>query len=302
LIEVNDGYSRFTGQDVRANAVRAAFPFEETPMHNDVFGARGRTIAVLAATTALAATAVAMSATASAASSPPHNGKVTLCHATPPATAKNGWVQITVSTSAVTHAGHGQHADDIIPAFTYSVKGTQYSYPGKNLDTVFNGTSGRDLLAEGCPTTTYSGEGAQPTDTATSTDESQPGGVVQPSNAAQSGGAAQPVGGGSGDTNGSSAGAGRTTTAGGSGVDGESVVAGSGSAGGAGVDAAQADAGRAPAGAAASGLAAGDTGDHGSGPLGGAGMTAAVVGAALAGLLGLGALAMRRRRNDDAGA
>jgi hypothetical protein len=232
----------------------------------------------------------------------PHNGKVTLCHATPPATAKNGWVQITVSTNAVTHAGHGQHADDIIPAFTYSVKGTQYSYPGKNLDTVFNGTSGRDLLAEGCPTATPSGEGAQPTDTATSTDAPQPGIATQPTNAAQSSGAAQPVVGGSGTTNESSAGTGRTSAAGGSGVDGESVDAGSGSAGGAGVDAAQADAGRAPAGAAASGLAVGDTGDHGSGPLSGAGMTAAVVGAALAGLLGLGALALRRRRNDDAGA
>lgn len=92
---------------------------------------------------------VAMAAAATAAP-PPHNGKVTLCHATPPASAKNGWVPITVSTNAVTHAGHGNHADDIIPSFTYYVKSTQHTYPGKNLTTVFGGSTGAQILANGC--------------------------------------------------------------------------------------------------------------------------------------------------------
>src|SRR4051812_42706204 len=98
----------------------------------------GSALRVLLPLGAVVATgAVIGSATVASADPPPHNGKVTLCHATPPATAANGWVEITVSTNAVTHAGHGQHADDIIPAFTYYVKRTQFSYPGKNLDTVF---------------------------------------------------------------------------------------------------------------------------------------------------------------------
>src|SRR5690242_12532657 len=76
-------------------------------------------------------------ATTATAAPPPHNAKVTLCHARPPASAKNGWVQITVSTNAVTHEGHGKHADDIIPSFTYYVKSAQHTYPGKNLNTMF---------------------------------------------------------------------------------------------------------------------------------------------------------------------
>jgi hypothetical protein len=102
--------------------------------------------------TALAVVAAAglwLAATAAAAP-PPHNGKVTLCHARPPASAKNGWVQITVSTNAVTHEGHGKHADDIIPSFTYYVKSVQHAYPGKNLSTLFGGFTGAQILANGC--------------------------------------------------------------------------------------------------------------------------------------------------------
>jgi hypothetical protein len=107
-----------------------------------------RVLLPLAIITAVAG-GVAMAATAAAAP-PPHNGKVTLCHARPPATAKNGWVQITVSTNAVTHEGHGRHADDIIPSFTYYVKRVQHSYPGKNLTAVFGGATGAQILANGC--------------------------------------------------------------------------------------------------------------------------------------------------------
>lgn len=109
---------------------------------------RARVLLPLAIITA-ASGGVAMAAAATAAP-PPHNGKVTLCHATPPASAKNGWVQITVSTNAVTHAGHGKHADDIIPSFTYYVRSTQHTYPGKNLATVFGGSTGAQILANGC--------------------------------------------------------------------------------------------------------------------------------------------------------
>ncbi len=97
--------------------------------------------------------------------------KVTICHATPPANAKNGWNQITVSANSIIKGkGHGQHAADIIPAFDYN-GGT---YPGKNLDTDFGGASGREILANGCvlpdvtPTPTIT-DTVTPTDTVTNT-------------------------------------------------------------------------------------------------------------------------------------
>ena len=69
---------------------------------------------------------------------------VTLCHAKPPDTAKNGWNEITVDDDAVLKQGHGnQHDADIIPAFA--------GYPGKNLATVFdNGMTGQEILDGGC--------------------------------------------------------------------------------------------------------------------------------------------------------
>ncbi|HEU5006940.1 MAG TPA: hypothetical protein VFT67_08215 [Jatrophihabitantaceae bacterium] len=120
------------------------------PGRSRTFGGlrRARVLLPVAIITA-AAGGVAMAAAATAAP-PPHNGKVTLCHARPPASAKNGWVQITVSTNAVTHEGHGKHADDIIPSFTYYVKSAQHTYPGKNLSTMFGGFTGAQILANGC--------------------------------------------------------------------------------------------------------------------------------------------------------
>jgi hypothetical protein len=53
------------------------------------------------------------------------NGKVTLCHATGSST--NPFVVITVSTAGAAN-GHSDHADDVIPAFTYN----GVSYPAKN--------------------------------------------------------------------------------------------------------------------------------------------------------------------------
>jgi hypothetical protein len=77
--------------------------------------------------------------------------KVTLCHATPPATAKNGWNEITVSTdSVVKKNGHDSHAADIIPSFDYTDKSGDHTYPGKNLGTVFSGSTGQQVLDNGC--------------------------------------------------------------------------------------------------------------------------------------------------------
>lgn len=49
-------------------------------------------------------------------------------------------------------AGHDSHADDIIPAFpagTHANKSWD-AYPGKNLDTLFDGVLGSVILANGC--------------------------------------------------------------------------------------------------------------------------------------------------------
>lgn len=57
--------------------------------------------------------------------------KVTLCHATN--SDKNSYDKITVSANA-TVEGHDKHSDNIIPPFTYTEKGEQKRYPGKNWD------------------------------------------------------------------------------------------------------------------------------------------------------------------------
>lgn len=50
---------------------------------------------------------------------------VTICHATPPDTAANGYVRISPSASGVYHGHLQEHAADIIPPFVY--KGVTYS-------------------------------------------------------------------------------------------------------------------------------------------------------------------------------
>ena len=87
----------------------------------------------------------------------PNHVPVTICHATPPATAAQGWQSITVDDDSIVKSGHDGHALDIIPAFTYwenvDSVWTQLSYPGKNLDTVFSGFSGSSILTAGCAMT-----------------------------------------------------------------------------------------------------------------------------------------------------
>jgi hypothetical protein len=103
---------------------------------------------VLAATAALAlAFSVAIPALAT---KPAPSHKVTICHATPPDTAANGWVAITVDIASTGYkqSGHqDQHDADIIPAYNY--RGV-FVYNGKNLDTYFYGALGSDILANGC--------------------------------------------------------------------------------------------------------------------------------------------------------
>ncbi len=74
---------------------------------------------------------------------------VTLCHATPPDTGAKGWHTITTSTSSDGNlqGGHDtSHDADIIPPYT---DGT-FSYPGKNLTTLFDGVLGSAILANDC--------------------------------------------------------------------------------------------------------------------------------------------------------
>ena len=87
--------------------------------------------------------------------------KVTVCHATPPDTAANGWNSLSIDddAAATNQSGHDQEHDaDIIEAFSYwhkvgtgiSATWEYLSYPGKNLATDFDGFSGAEILANDC--------------------------------------------------------------------------------------------------------------------------------------------------------
>jgi hypothetical protein len=84
---------------------------------------------------------------------------VEVCHATPPATAAQGWNRETPDASSVLAQGHGEHAADVIPAFTWwervgnghTQRWEQRDYPGKNLSTVFaDGRTGQQVLDSDC--------------------------------------------------------------------------------------------------------------------------------------------------------
>ncbi len=72
--------------------------------------------------------------------------KVTLCHARPPDTNKNGWIEITVGVAAaIGPKGHDHHAMDIIPPFTYQDKSGIHQFKGLNWD-----AKGQAVFNNGC--------------------------------------------------------------------------------------------------------------------------------------------------------
>jgi len=82
--------------------------------------------------------------------------KVIICHATPADTATGGWVPTPIDDDAIdNHNSHfTEHEADIIPAYDYWVQDhgvwTKLHFAGKNLDTVFFGATGAEILAAGC--------------------------------------------------------------------------------------------------------------------------------------------------------
>lgn len=104
----------------------------------------------------------------------PEGHQVTICHATPPDSASNGWHEITVDIASIGYqqSGHqDQHNADIIPAYNYS---DGFSFGGKNMGTNFDGHTGAEILANGCklpqdPTIPYITDMPTPTPTMTLT-------------------------------------------------------------------------------------------------------------------------------------
>lgn len=72
--------------------------------------------------------------------------QITFCHATPPATAKNGWNELTTSVNAFYKAGHDGHAADIVPPFSYTNdQGKTVDFAGLNWD-----EAGQAVFNNGC--------------------------------------------------------------------------------------------------------------------------------------------------------
>lgn len=98
-------------------------------------------------------------ATMAAQATPPNpDHKVTLCHRTGSATNPYIIETVDIASSGYVKGGHDAHEQvgnglggDIIPAYEYIAKdGTVFDYPGKNLDTVIGGSTGAEILANGC--------------------------------------------------------------------------------------------------------------------------------------------------------
>jgi hypothetical protein len=82
----------------------------------------------------------------------PQHVPVTICHATPPDTAANGWQSITIDDDAIVTSGHTEHSADIIPSFSYWAKDshgvwTKQHFDGQNWD-----AAGELILNNGCAT------------------------------------------------------------------------------------------------------------------------------------------------------
>jgi hypothetical protein len=107
---------------------------------------------VLGVFIALALTLTLVSVAGATKPNPDH--KATICHAHPADTAAAGFASITVDVASVGYvqAGHqSEHDADIIPAYEYTdVNGATFSFYGKNLGTLFFGTTGLTILNNGC--------------------------------------------------------------------------------------------------------------------------------------------------------
>jgi hypothetical protein len=84
----------------------------------------------------------------------PGTGAITICHS------GNGkqFTEISADASGVL-SGHAGHPNDIIPPFYYFENGatTQSFYPGLNMNTLFGGFTGAEVLANGCTIPTGGG-------------------------------------------------------------------------------------------------------------------------------------------------
>ena len=102
---------------------------------------------------------VALATSAAAGEHAPEMPNVTYCHATPPATAAQGWNSNTTDPNSIIKQGHQDHGADILPAFTWyekigSGKDATWEarqFPGLNMSTLFGwGATGAQVLANGC--------------------------------------------------------------------------------------------------------------------------------------------------------
>ena len=88
----------------------------------------------------------------------PRPPDVTLCHASPPATAAQGWHEITVAAPAVLQQGHDNHGADIIPAFQWyeyekvgeRIQHKHHSWITGRWSSWSNGTCHFEWWADGC--------------------------------------------------------------------------------------------------------------------------------------------------------
>lgn len=98
-------------------------------------------------------TSIVVAAPNGGSSGSPGLGQIGICHSTGNSQA-HAFIYITPDASGV-FDGHGklshQNGDDIIPAFSFvNPQGETISFQGQNLSTVYDGSTGADLLANGC--------------------------------------------------------------------------------------------------------------------------------------------------------
>lgn len=89
----------------------------------------------------------------------PATGAITICH-TGEGTFMQKWEVISPDASGIVGpSGHENHPNDIIPPFYYFENGatTQSFYPGLNMDTLYSGFTGAEVLANGCAIPTGGG-------------------------------------------------------------------------------------------------------------------------------------------------